>query len=112
MCGTLQGMSDSSHHITPQTVAHVAQLANLPLSNQEQAAFTQAFDSTLTEINRLLELDVSTVAPTHHTTGLQNVWREDVVQTERVLTQEQALSQAAHTWNGYVVVDRVLEEEV
>lgn len=104
-------MSDTSRHITPQTVAHVAQLANLPLSSQEQTAFTDAFESTLQEIDKLLTLDVTNVLPTHTTTGMTNVWRDDVVQTERVLSQEVALSQAPHVWNGYVVVDRVLEDE-
>lgn len=108
-------MSDRSqsqnNSITAQTVAHVAQLANLPLSNQEQEAFTPAFQSTLEEIQKLLTVDVSHVAPTHQTTGMTNVWRQDVVQEERILTQEEVLTQAPHSWEGFVVVDRVLEEQ-
>lgn len=100
-----------SQDVSPQTVAHIAQLANLPLSEQEESSFAQAFTDTLSEIEKLTTLDTKNVEPTHHVTGLTNVWREDVVLTERVLSQEQAIGQAPHTLRGYVVVDRVLVEE-
>ncbi len=100
-----------SKDITAQTVAHIAELANLPLTEQELESFPQAFSDTLHEIEKLASLNTDQTQPTHHVTGLSNVWRDDVVLEERVLTQEQALSGAPHTLRGYVVVDRVLFEE-
>lgn len=96
--------------ITPATVAHIALLANLEVTTQEQSELAQAFSATLDEIAKLGELDTSLVEPTHHVTGLANVWREDVVDADRILPQEAVLEQAPHSFNGFVVVDRVLEE--
>lgn len=96
--------------ISPATVAHVAQLANLEVSAQEQQQLAESFSATLDEIAKLGELDTKSVEPTHHVTGLENVWREDVVDSERLIPQDRALAQAAHSLRGYVVVDRVLED--
>ncbi|MCD8484706.1 Asp-tRNA(Asn)/Glu-tRNA(Gln) amidotransferase subunit GatC [Candidatus Woesebacteria bacterium] len=99
----------SAVQVTPATVAHIGQLANLEISNQEQQQFAQAFTETLAEVQKIFAVDVSEVEPTHHVTGLVNVWREDVVDENQVLSQEQALSGAKHTFGKMIVVDRVLE---
>lgn len=96
--------------ISKETVAHVAQLANIPISTQEQVDFAQAFTQTLEEVNNIMQVDVEGVQPTHHSTGTVNVWRRDEVDEDRLLSQEAAVSQAPHTLDGFVVVDRVLEE--
>ncbi|MCD8527425.1 aspartyl/glutamyl-tRNA amidotransferase subunit C [Candidatus Woesebacteria bacterium] len=66
----------SAVQVTPATVAHIGQLANLEISNQEQQQFAQAFTETLAEVQKIFAVDVSEVEPTHHVTGLVNVWRE------------------------------------
>lgn len=96
--------------ISPATVAHIALLANLDVSAQEQQSFAQAFSATLDEIAKLGELDTNSVEPTHHVTGLENVWRDDVVDQSRLISQDTALAQAQHRLRGYVVVDRILED--
>lgn len=99
-------MSDFS----PAVVAHIAQLASLEVTAEEQASFATAFEETVQEISKINQVAVSGVKPTAHTTGLTNVWREDVVDAERVLSQGSVLSQAAQTFNNFIVVDRVIEE--
>jgi aspartyl/glutamyl-tRNA(Asn/Gln) amidotransferase C subunit len=99
-------MSDFS----PAVVAHISQLANLPVTTQEQESFAVAFEETLQEVSKINVLDVSSVQPTAHTTGLTNVWREDVVDAERVIPQELVLGQAEKTFKSYILVDRVIEE--
>lgn len=101
----------SSQDITPSTVAYIASLANLSVSAQEQQQFATAFSQTLEEISKLSDLDTSKVEPTHSVTGLKNVWRDDQIDQDRVLTQDQALSQASHKVRGFVVVPRVWNEE-
>lgn len=96
--------------ITPATVAHIALLANLQVSAQEQGAFAAAFSATLDEVAKLSELATGSVNPTNHVTGLQNVWREDQVDAGRLLSHGDVIGQSAHVLRGYVVVDRVLED--
>lgn len=100
-----------SNTVSPQDVAHVAELANLSVTKEEQEQFAEAFSATVEEINHLHEIDTTDVEPTHQLTGLTNVWREDKVDESRLLTQESALSQAEHSVNGFVVVDRIIEEQ-
>lgn len=99
-------MSDFS----PAVVAHIAVLANLDVSTQEQQDFAPAFEATLAEISKITEVNVIGVKPTAHTTGLTNVWRDDEVDTERVIPQNLVLGQAHKTFQSYIVVDRVIEE--
>lgn len=100
-----------SNKVSAADVAHVATLANLTVSKVQQQQFATAFTATLQEIDTLQDLDTSQVKPTHQVSGLTNLWRKDKVDQDRLLTQEQALSQAEHSYNGYVVVDRIIEEE-
>lgn len=101
--------SSSAPTVTPATVAHIAQLANIEISSAQQQSFSMAFTETLAEIDTMLAVDTTGIDPTHQVTGLKNHWREDQVDSNRQLTQEQALSGASHTFAGMIVVDRVLE---
>lgn len=92
-------------------VHHIATLANIPVSTQEETAIAVAFDETLSVIANLSTLDTSGVEPAAQTSGLENVWREDVVTPERMFSQELALSGSGSTQNGYFVVERVLHHD-
>lgn len=96
--------------ITTTTVAHVGTLAHLPLQQSELEKLQHAFVETLAVIENLKQLDVSHTEPTHQVTGLENVWRDDVVLTDEMFSQQEALANAAQTHQGFVVVPRVLED--
>lgn len=49
--------------LTEKEVRHVAELANLALSDDEIARMTQDLDGILTHIDKLNELDTSKIAP-------------------------------------------------
>ncbi len=91
-------------------VASVAKLANLPLKKDQEEKFTAQFADTLKTISIIDELDTSNVIPTSQVTGLTNVMRSDEIDFHRQFTNDQALSQAAQTHNGYIVVPRVIDE--
>ncbi len=97
--------------VKPQTVAHIAQLANIPISEQEETSLAKAFEETLIVVDELATLDVKNVPTTHQVTGLENVWREDEINQEATFTQQEALANAQQTHNGYFVVPRILEEK-
>lgn len=98
--------------ITPEIVAHIAELAHLPVGDQKQSAnLIAAFQETLAVIENLKELDTSKVDPTHQVTGLVNILREDVVDEKRMFTQEEALQNAPIQYQGYFVVPQILDQD-
>ena len=92
------------------TVAHIAHLAQIPITAEEEKKLEKAFDETLKVVDQLQQLDVKNVEPTHQVTGLVNVLREDLVDDVHMLTQEQVLSNTKQTHNGYFVVNQLIEQ--
>lgn len=91
-------------------VKHVAKLANLPLTTDEEKMFQKQLVSILDLVEKLKKVDTKNVSPTSQVTGQANVFREDIIEPERVLTQKEALSNAPQSHNGYFVVPRILDE--
>lgn len=89
-------------------VAHIAALAQLPLSEDELELFKGQLASTLEYIDMLQRISTENISFPPQITGLSNVLRDDVV--EPSFTQEQALSGAKNTHNGYFVVPAIFEE--
>lgn len=90
-------------------IRKVSILANLSIPEQDILVFEKQLDETLTTIQRLNEVDTTDIIPTSQVTGLENVLREDIVKPS--LSQEEALKNAKHTYNGFFVVPAVLEGE-
>jgi aspartyl-tRNA(Asn)/glutamyl-tRNA(Gln) amidotransferase subunit C len=93
---------------TSSDVAHIALLSHIPVTKDEENALAEGFNTTMKMVNLLFSINVAHVEPTHQVTGLENVTREDIVDTDRMFTQEQALMNAPKQHNGYFMVDRVL----
>ncbi len=90
-------------------VPRIAQLANLPLTKEEEKQFEKQLSETLTYIEKLQELDTKNVEPTSHVTGLENITRED--KAGESLKQTEALSNAKKTHEGSFEVDAILDNE-
>lgn len=97
--------------ITSNQVNHIAHLANIPVTAAEESALSKAFNETLDVVDKLKNVDVKNVEPTHQVTGLENVTRADEVKTDRTFTQAQALANAQKKYQGYFVVPRVIDEK-
>ncbi|OGM56279.1 hypothetical protein A3F62_03465 [Candidatus Woesebacteria bacterium RIFCSPHIGHO2_12_FULL_44_11] len=83
-------------------VEHVAKLANLTLSQKELTQYTKQLEAVLDYMDVLNELDTSAVEPTYQILDdTKNIFREDKVQSS--LTQDDALSSAKDTYNGFFV---------
>ncbi|AIQ76502.1 MULTISPECIES: Asp-tRNA(Asn)/Glu-tRNA(Gln) amidotransferase subunit GatC [Paenibacillus] len=93
--------------ITVKDVQHVAKLARLQLSPEEEATFTEQMNAILQYAEKLNELDTENVKPTTHVLQVSNVMREDVVKDS--LTQEEALLNAPDDEDGHFKVPAVLE---
>ena len=78
--------------IDRQTVVHVADLARIALTDAEIERFTGQISVVLDAVDRLAEVDTSTVPPTASALPIHNVERDDVARPG--LTNEQALANA------------------
>ena len=91
-------------------VSHIARLARIPITSEEEKKLAEGFVTTLEVVNELNKLDTTNVEPTHQVTGLNNVFRDDEIDEEQMLTQKKALMNAKSTYNGFFMVDQVLDE--
>ena len=96
--------------ITAKTVEHIAALAKLALTAEQAARIQPQLTTVLEFMSKIQSLDTTGIPETAQVTGLHNVFREDVADERRMFSQEQALSNARKTHNGYFVVDAVLKE--
>lgn len=93
--------------ISRDDVLHLAQLSSLQLSGDETDALQQNLSDILGSVDLLGELDTSGVEPTYQVTGLENVWRDDVVIDDNV-SREQLLALSPASYNDQVKVPKVL----
>jgi len=96
---------------TPEDVHKIAKLANIPITTREEASLAEGFNTTMKVVDTLFSVDVKGVTPTSQVTGLENVFREDEIDGQRMFTQDQALANAPRKHNGYFVVDQILEDD-
>lgn len=93
--------------ITRREVEHVADLARLELSEQEQETLTHQLSNILTYVEKLNELDTKGVEPTSHVLDIRNVMRDDVARPS--LPQERALANAPEKAAGHYKVPKIIE---
>lgn len=96
--------------ISEDEIRHLARLANLPLSPEQIKNFPKELTAVLDYMSKIKSLDTQDVGETSQVTNLTNVFRQDIVEKERILTQEEALSNAKDVHNGYFKVKAIFEE--
>ena len=94
--------------IEKKEVEHVAHLARLVFSEEEKELFGKQLSTILTYIDKLNQLDTSTVEPTTHVVPIHNVFREDEVRPS--LLSESALSNAPDQSEGFYRVPKIIDE--
>ena len=65
--------------ITKDQIEHIAKLARLRLTDDEQTKMTKELGMILTYVEKLNEVDTTGVEPTAQVTGLENIFRKDAV---------------------------------
>lgn len=95
--------------LTRDEVLHLAKLSKLNLTSEELEHFAEQLTPVVDYFHELNEVDTSNIPETSQTTGLVDVLRADEIRTTGVLREEEALSQAPKTHNGYFVVPAILE---
>ena len=97
--------------IDTKLVKHIAQLAKIPVTPEEEIALAADFAETLNVVDELQQIDTTGVEPTHQVTGLTNITREDELNEEQMFTQKEALANANRTHDGFFVVERLIDVE-
>ncbi len=92
---------------TELDLQHVAHLARLNLTKEEEQKFGAQLGQILGYIAKLNELDVSQVEPTAHAVPLVNVTRPDEIRPS--LSNEEALRNAPASANGLFIVPKIVE---
>jgi len=65
--------------ITKETVQHIAKLARLQLSAQEEQMYTEQLGKILDHVDALKAVDTTGIEPMFHALEISNVMREDDV---------------------------------
>ena len=94
-----------------QTVNHIAQLANIPVTADEEKMLAKSFTETIEVVAKMSQLNTSQTSPTHQVTGLENAWRDDEITPDRSFTQSQALANAADVHDGFFVVAQIIDQD-
>lgn len=95
--------------ITAEEVKHIAKLSGLILSEAEVKKFQKQLTTTLSYIEILNIVSTDKIDPTDHVGKSINVFREDEVKPS--LSQEEILSNAPETYQGFFKVKAILEEK-
>ena len=93
--------------ISRDDVLHLAQLSKLQLSDDEVDSLATDITNILGYVEQLDELNTENVEPTYQVTGLESVWREDIVSHDDV-TREGLLALAVEPKDNQVKVPKVL----
>lgn len=93
--------------ITRDDVRHVAQLARLDFSDDEEQQLADEMRQILDYVDKLEELDTSGVPPMSHVLDVTNADRPDAVESR--IDQERALEPAPETDGPYFQVPSVIE---
>lgn len=94
-------------HVTTDDVRHIASLARLRFTADEQERLAGELSRILTYVDQLDELDTSDVPPMAHALDAQNVVRPD--RAEQRISRDDALRNAPATDGTYFRVPKVIE---
>lgn len=97
-----------AERITRKDVEHVARLARLALTDEEQETFTGQLGAILDHAADVAALEIDDVAPTAHPIPMQNVLRPD--EPGPCLDRDEVLAQAPEAENGRFRVPRIMDE--
>lgn len=94
--------------INTDTVDKIAHLARLEFENEGKEQIMKDMNNMLAFIDKLNELDTSTVEPLIYMSDELNVLREDVVKQD--ITQQEGLKNAPKRDSDYFKVPKMIEK--
>lgn len=95
-------------NLTREQVKHIAKLANLPLTEEQEDEYALQLSKILDYMDQLNEVFTDPVEPTFNVLELNTIERKDEPSVD--LTQEEALSNAQRKESGFFIAKGVFEE--
>lgn len=95
-----------SQEITKETVAHMAALARLSVTEEEKTLFARQFGDILAYMKVLSNVDTSGVEPLYSPVQHASAMRED--RAERRRSREEVLQNAPERDEGLFIVPRIV----
>lgn len=83
--------------INKETIKHIAKLARLQLSPEEEQTYSEQLGKILGHVNELQSVDTKDIEPAAHVLPISNVMREDEV---KPCTQQSAILENAPQKEG------------
>jgi aspartyl-tRNA(Asn)/glutamyl-tRNA(Gln) amidotransferase subunit C len=93
--------------ITKDDILHLATLSRVSLESAEVDKLQIELEAILGYVEQLSHLDTKGVAPTYQVNGLENIWREDIV-NEDSLSRETLFELTAEKQDQQIKVPKVL----
>ncbi len=90
-------------------VSHIAKLARLGLSGEDEKKFAKDLGAILAFIEKLKEVDVEGVFPTTQVTGLYSIVRADESLKRQPDSRQKLLANAPERKGNYIKVKAVFE---
>jgi aspartyl-tRNA(Asn)/glutamyl-tRNA(Gln) amidotransferase subunit C len=94
--------------LTPAEVAHIAVLAKLALTREEEDLYREQLSAILDYASVLQRIDTAAIPPTATVLPLRSVMREDLV--EPSMSREDVLANAPDPFDGFFRVRAILED--
>jgi len=98
--------------LTDKEVRHIAQLARIKITEQEEKSLKKDLSSILEYIDKLNEVDTTGVEPLYQTTGLVNSFRTDEHRKDFEMNDEldaKLIGQAPHKEDRFIKVKPVFK---
>lgn len=92
--------------ISKETVAHMATLSRLSVTEEEKALFAQQFGEILRYMDVLASVDTSQVEPLYSPALHASIMREDIAESRR--SREDVLQNAPERDEGLFIVPRIV----
>ena len=92
--------------ISIEEVRYIASLARLNISEEEESALADQMNAILEYMEKLNELDTSTIPPLSHVLDVQNVYRADAA-VQRI-SHDEAMKNAPDADSDYFRVPKVI----
>ncbi len=90
-------------------VKHIAKLANLPLTADEEEKYSEQLSQILDYVDQLNSVDTQNIDPAFNVSGQSNVMSEDKIGT--CLPQADVLANTSKKNNGFFVTKGVFDSE-
>jgi aspartyl/glutamyl-tRNA(Asn/Gln) amidotransferase C subunit len=96
---------------TPAFTDQIANLAKLKIDAQQAKGLAAGFSECMGVVEQLAAIETVNIPPTYQVNNLENVLRADEINEAGMLTQAQALANAKRVYQGYFVVERLIDHE-